>query len=170
MKFTDLAAQQRSMLTMLCTGQTFDTAQLGRGCNPRQDAQRAAQILMNMREQGLVFSSQKTAVQTYASWRASDYGKAVFAGRPEEVQASDVVAAMAEAQSAPSVFPGYTYVVYPTSTVAGHGAFQAQYADEQAAFAEAARLTDTHKREFCVAKLIGRVRPVTQPTHVIERV
>jgi hypothetical protein len=85
MKFTDLNGNERSMLSMLCTGQSFDTAQLGRGCTPKIDAQAAARVLMDMRSSGLVFSSQKTNPQTFTPWRASDYGKAVFESRPVDV-------------------------------------------------------------------------------------
>ncbi|QJD55324.1 hypothetical protein PssvBMR16_gp19 [Pseudomonas phage MR16] len=89
MKFTDLTSAQRSMLTMLCTGQSFNTQELGRGCNPVFRPDQAAASLLGMRDMGLVFSNQKPAGMTYADWRASDYGKSVFAGRPADVPAPD---------------------------------------------------------------------------------
>lgn len=85
MKFTDLTNYQRSMLTMLCTGQTFSTAELGRGCNPALKPDQAAASLLRLRDLGLVFSNQKPANQAYAMWKASEYGQAVFMSRPLEV-------------------------------------------------------------------------------------
>ncbi|QJD54964.1 hypothetical protein PssvBMR12_gp16 [Pseudomonas phage MR12] len=73
------------MLTMLCTGQAFNTAELGRGTSPQMNTQSAAATLMDMRERGIVYSSQKPTGQTYAVWRATEYGKDVFASRPAEV-------------------------------------------------------------------------------------
>jgi hypothetical protein len=85
MKFTDLTSYHRSMLTMLCTGQTFSTAELGRGCNPSLKPDQAAASLLRLRDLGLVFSNQKPPGQAYAMWKASEYGQAVFMSRPAEV-------------------------------------------------------------------------------------
>lgn len=145
MKFTDLTSEQRSMLTMLCTGQVFNTSELGRGCNPRADGPKAAHLLMDLREKGIVFSSQKRPGVPYAQWRASEYGREVFAGRPG------------------------TWVVYESS--GGSAAvYTATYHSEADAIAYASRQVDKLGRVFHVAKLIARVKPVQQPTFEIERV
>ncbi|BEQ12865.1 putative nucleotidyl transferase [Pseudomonas phage Ep4] len=163
MKFTDLSAAQRSMLTMLCTGQTFNTAELGRGTNPRLDAKIAATVLMDLRERGIVYSSQKLASQQYAQWRASCYGMDVFQGRPNEVVRS---APCVPATDAHGQQPTGTWVVYQTDAPR----WTCVFPSEAEALARAAALTDEQKVEFCVARQVARVKPVTQPTHVIERV
>jgi hypothetical protein len=167
MKFTDLSSQQRSMLTMLCTGQAFNTAELGRGCYPRADAryaaQHAAQLLIDLREKGLVFSSQKAAGQPYAHWRASDYGRDVFAGRPDEVVNTNVAKAPAQDPDTG------TWIVYLHDNTAT-GQYRGQFISEQDACTAAAKLVDAYGKEYHVAKLVARVKPVQQPTFAIERV
>lgn len=160
MKFSDLSSPQRSILTALCASNTLRTDQLANATNPRMDAQGVAQVLMQMREAGLVFSSQKPTGQQYASWRASDYGKAVFENRPHDVGPSP----------APKVSTEPAYVVYAHSTIVGDSVYTEQAPDEEFALTRAAHLTDKHKKAFYVAKLVAVVRPVVQPTHAIERV
>lgn len=165
MKFTDLTSAQRSMLTMLCTGQTFSTEELGRGTVPKFKPDQAASSLLGMRDLGLVFSNQKPANQQYAMWKASQYGRAVFEGRPSEV-----------VQALTGYTPGLdegtpaagTWVVYEvTSSTA---VYTASYPNEVDAVAYASRQVDKLGRVFHVAKLVARVKPVQQPTFEIERV
>lgn len=163
MKFTDLNSKQRSMLTMLCTGQQFRTDELGRGTMPKIDPPAAAQVLMEMREGGLVYSSQKPAGTQYAQWRASDYGKRVFGNRDEDVQPQPIREVVPAA-------PAPQWVVYAQATIIGDSVYTEQADSEAQALDRAARLTDKLKKVFYVAKLVAAVRPVVQPTHVIERV
>lgn len=88
MKFTDLTPAQRSMLAALCatSGVGLQTDRLGMCVSPRQFCPSdAASSLLGMRKLGLVYSNQKTANQVYAIWKASEYGLAVFMGRPADV-------------------------------------------------------------------------------------
>lgn len=171
MKFTDLSGNQRSMLTMLCTGQTFTTIELARGCNPRADAQSAAQLLMDLREKGVAFSSQKPAGQPYANWRASDYGRDVFAGRPDDVVSTNV--AKAPTGRTPGLDEGTplsgTWIVYYGNEYSS-SKFIHQYKTEAEALEFATAQTNKHGAEYHVAKLVARVKPVQQPTFEIERV
>ncbi|QJD54784.1 hypothetical protein PssvBMR6_gp16 [Pseudomonas phage MR6] len=107
MKFTDLSSHQRSMLAMLCTGQPFNTEQLGRGCSPRRGPSTAAEHLLRMRDAGLVFSSQKGPGETYCSWKATTYGKSVFESRPVEA----LVFPYPPSLAGPSVAPQKPYRV-----------------------------------------------------------
>lgn len=160
MTFAQLNSSQRSILTMLCTGQTFNTAELGRGTVPKQDAQAAAQILMEMRDQGLIFSSQKAAGAQYASWRASDYGKKVFEGRPDENPSAY------QPPARPSTLLSKKYVVYNSEINQVFGSS----VSEEAMLKLASELSGKNKRVYYVAALVAIVRPVEQPTVTIERV
>lgn len=168
MKFSDLSSPQRSILTALCASNTLRTDQLANATNPRMDAQGVAQVLMQMREAGLVFSSQKPTGVQYASWRASDYGKAVFESRPHDVGPAPAKVVPAEPHAVREE-PAHTFIVYKAGLIVGNG-YTAQYHTEAEALAEAQRLTDAHKCRWHVAKLYAIVRPVVQPTNVIERV
>ena len=53
----------------------------------RVTPQEAANLLNNLRQLGLVYSQQKPDNQSYALWKASEYGVAVFMSRPDEVPA-----------------------------------------------------------------------------------
>lgn len=154
MKFTDLTGPQRSILAMLATSSVFDTKQLGNGVTPKHDAQSAAHLLMQMRELGLIFSSQKLPNQPYAHWRISEYGKAVFEGRPSEDVAPAKPAGTAK------------FVVYRE----GAGTIIADFDDEAQALLLAGQATDQSKGVCYVARIVARVKPVIQPTHEIERV
>lgn len=81
LKYAELASNQRTMLSMLCTGQSFKTDELAKACCPSIGAGDAAHVLCNMRDAGLVFSNQKPSSQRYADWKVSEYGKLVFMGR-----------------------------------------------------------------------------------------
>ncbi len=161
MKFTDLTGQQRSVLSMLATNSTFNTKELGLGVTPKQDAQSAAQLLMDMRDKGLIFSSQKLPSQAYAQWRTSEYGKAVFESRPDgEVGVGKAPTGVSQAAA---------FVVYRRPSGA-QLEYIASYPSEVDALNYASRQTDKTGDEYHVAKLVARVKPVTQPTFEIERV
>lgn len=90
MKFTDLPPTNRSLLAALCAAGTagLRTDALGRAVSPRHATpQEAANLLNNMRMLGLVYSQQKPDNQSYALWKASEYGVAVFMSRPNDVPA-----------------------------------------------------------------------------------
>lgn len=93
MKFTNLTSNSRSMLAALCASGSagLDTAHLGRCASPKLDGAQAASVLLDMRKKGLVYSNQKPQGQAYALWKASEFGLAVFQGRPHDVLPSDVV-------------------------------------------------------------------------------
>lgn len=89
MKFTDLPPSNRSILAALCAAGAagLRTDALGRCTSPRHHTpQEAANLLNNLRQLGLVYSQQKPDNQSYALWKASEYGLAVFMGRPADVQ------------------------------------------------------------------------------------
>lgn len=88
MKFTDLPPTNRSILAALCAAGAagLRTDALGRCTSPRHSTpQEAANLLNNLRQLGLVYSQQKPDNQSYALWKASEYGVAVFMSRPDEV-------------------------------------------------------------------------------------
>jgi hypothetical protein len=90
MKFTDLPPTNRSILAALCAAGAagLRTDALGRCTSPRHSTpQEAANLLNNLRQLGLVYSQQKPDNQSYALWKASEYGVAVFMSRPDEVPA-----------------------------------------------------------------------------------
>lgn len=165
MTFAQLNSSQRSILTMLCTGQTFNTAELGRGTVPKQDAQAAAQILMEMRDAGLIFSSQKAAGAQYASWRASDYGKKVFEGRPDENPA----AYQTTRQPVP-VVPNGKWIVYQQILNSDSVKILGRFDVSTEAYALAERLAAPGSF-FFVAKLVGRTatREVSVVTNYLEQ-
>lgn len=112
MKFTDLPPTQRSILAALCAAGAagLRTDALGRCTSPRHSTpQEAANLLNNLRQLGLVYSQQKPDTQSYALWKVSEYGVAVFVSRPDEVPAPGAAASVAAsiangcAQSEPAV-------------------------------------------------------------------
>ncbi|MOA69678.1 hypothetical protein D3C78_1979920 [compost metagenome] len=50
------------------------------------------------------------------------------------------------------------------------GQYVGQFISEQDACTAAAKLVDAYSKEYHVAKLVARVKPVQQPTFEIERV
>lgn len=98
MKFTDLPPTNRSILAALCAAGAagLRTDALGRCTSPRHSTpQEAANLLNNLRQLGLVYSQQKPDNQSYALWKASEYGVAVFMSRPDEVPAPGAAASVA---------------------------------------------------------------------------
>jgi hypothetical protein len=83
MKFTDLTSNMRSMLTALCASSHLNTEQLGNGCVPKLNGQQAANVLIELRQKGVVYSMQKPDTQRFALWAVTEFGKAVFMGRPD---------------------------------------------------------------------------------------
>lgn len=93
MKFTDLTSSSRSLLAALCAAGAagLRTDALGRCITPRRATPpEAADMLNSMRQLGLVYSQQKAPNAAYSLWKASEYGMAVFMGRPEDVPATEV--------------------------------------------------------------------------------
>jgi hypothetical protein len=83
MKFSDLNPRMRSMIAALNSTNHMNTAELGHACLPQIDAQSAANMLNELRGNGLVFSMQKPESQKYANWAITTVGRAVFMGRPD---------------------------------------------------------------------------------------
>lgn len=83
MKFSDLTSNQRSIIAALAASSSLRTDALGRCCVPRLDGPGAANVLCSLRELGLIYSHQKPTSQTYADWKISQVGMAVFTARPD---------------------------------------------------------------------------------------
>lgn len=83
MKFSNLTSNMRSMLTALAASNHLNTEQLGNGCVPKLNGQQAANVLIELRQKGIVYSMQKPDTQRFALWSATEFGKAVFMGRPD---------------------------------------------------------------------------------------
>lgn len=125
MKFTDLTSNQRSMLAALCAvGTGIHTDRLGLGCTPKLSPERAASVLLELRQNGLVYSNQKPTGHAYALWKASEYGLAVFMSRPDEVAAPGAAANEASSASGCAQSPRLRlWMIYP-------GALQYQGTEE----------------------------------------
>lgn len=83
MKFSDLTSAQRSILTALRSTSSLNTERLGLACVPQNSPTGAAGVLVEMRTKGLVHSIQKPESQRFALWCITEYGMAVFDGRPD---------------------------------------------------------------------------------------
>jgi hypothetical protein len=85
MKFTDLQSNERAVLAALraSAGNCMGTDALGRAMYPTQSPADAASTLNGMRRKGLLYSMQKGPNVAYAPWSISEYGIAVFDGRPD---------------------------------------------------------------------------------------
>lgn len=83
MKFSNLTSNMRSMLTALAASNHLNTEQLGRACMPQISAASAANVLCEMRKNGIAYSMQKPENKQYADWSITSVGKAVFEGRPD---------------------------------------------------------------------------------------
>lgn len=158
MKFTDLTSSQRSMLAALCAcnGLGLNTEALGRAATPKMDATSAASSLLHLRTAGLVYSNQKPTGQAYALWKASEYGLAVFMGRPADVQAAQAEPATAAEMVAPAGYKLHSYMIYP-------GAIGYQ-GTEQTMLGELAKLAESNpgKQYMAYRKVADAVLPVPQ--------
>lgn len=83
MKFSQLTSPQRSALSALCNCGPLRTDKLAKSMS--LDPAGAANSLCSLRKIGLVFSKEK-GHQSYAEWEATEFGRALFDGRPIDVQ------------------------------------------------------------------------------------
>lgn len=145
MKFSSLTSNSRSILAALAASSTLNTYRLGLCCTPKLDAPAAANVLCDMRKKGLIFSQQKPMNQSYAEWGISEFGYAVFAGRPDQ----DVQPTNVEPQRDVSAQPA-RFVVGAT------GVTSAPYGDQESAVAAAqAEATRSPGTEYRVYKLVA---------------
>lgn len=83
MKFAQLTSAQRSAVSVLCNVGPTRTDKLGVSMN-MQPAQ-ASTALCALRKIGLVFSKERNG-HSYAEWEITEFGRALFDGRPVDVQ------------------------------------------------------------------------------------
>lgn len=156
MKFTDLPPTHRSILAALCAvgNASLRTDALGRCTSPRHSTpQEAANLLNNLRQLGLVYSQQKPDNQLYALWKASEYGVAVFMGRPDEVPlgaAASAQTSIANGCAQPSGSAKSFLIVRPTG-----GCEEYRGTREQALAQAQAGATKNPGTEYSVYEIIG---------------
>lgn len=165
MKFSDLSSPARSMLAALCATATgLDTDMLGRCASPKLQAGKAACVLLELRKKGLVYSNQKPANHTYALWRVSEYGFAVFQGRPDDVQPADVAALNSNVSPVAPVSPpaakATAYAVVPDT------GFPVGTYDDALECAKAAAIG--HGKPYVVVALVAEVLPPAAPQPVVN--
>jgi hypothetical protein len=83
MKFSQLTSAQRSALSVLCNVGPTRTDKLARSM--QFDNAGAANSLCGLRKIGLVFSKERGA-HSYAEWEVTEFGRALFDGRPLTVE------------------------------------------------------------------------------------
>ena len=163
MKFSDLTANMRSMISALNSTNHLNTEELGRACTPAKlSAQSAANVLNELRGTGLVYSMQKPESQQYAKWAITSVGRAVFMGRPDgDVVLQTVPATNAQAPCSPAkdAAPIKRYMV---SETAGVGTFMTGERDDVLAEAQR-RATAKPGTQFNVYERIATAHmPVPQ--------
>ena len=164
MKFSDLSSPARSMLAALCASAPgLDTSMLGRCASPKLQPERAAAVLLELRKKGLVYSHQKLVNQSYALWRVSAFGFAVFQGRPNDVQPADVaelnhnVSPVAPANPAPKAT---AYAVVPDT------GFPVGTYDDALECAKAAAIG--MGKPYVVVALVAEILPPVAPQPVVN--
>lgn len=155
MKFSHLLNTHRSALAALVNSGPLRTDRLAKVMQSASVPQ-AAHSLCQMRRIGLVFSKEK-GTNNYAEWEATDVGRAVFEGRPDDVQLVDKVSPVNACASGKQAT---AYAVVPDT------GFPVGSYDDALACAKAAAIG--HGKPYVVVALVAEVLPPVAPQPVVN--
>lgn len=158
MKFSHLLNTHRSALAALVNSGPLRTDRLAKVMQSASVPQ-AAHSLCQLRRIGLIFSKEK-GTANYAEWEATDVGRAVFEGRPHDVQVGDGITDHNVSPVAPAVSKPTAYAVVPDT------GFQVGTYEDALECAKAAAIG--YGKPYLVIALAAEVLPPVAPQPVVN--